>query len=897
MNEKTISLKKNNKIEWGKYFTFIIIVFVYIGIFIYFKNLFLDKKNNYIHYKTDSLKISYDLIIDSYLRTSKILFNEVVNKKEVLDILETANSRDVKTVNNARENLLKKLSPVYQRLKKRGIRQFHFHLPNNRSFLRFHKPSTFGDDLTDIRYSIKVVNSELKTLIGFEEGPYKNDFRYVFPIITVDKKHLGSVEISMEFSAVENQLKRLFKKEYEFLISKSIINEKLFKSENFNYETSCISELFMYEKNIKGLGTSGHNCQINDELKREISDKLLNYKPFGIFIKDSTECKFVTFIPLKNIEKKNIGYIISYELDDTINKIELEFLITLIVAYILVSIIVISLLLLERKNKKYAIEKENAELAKKNAEVAQEDAELAKENAEVAQEDAELAKENAEQAEKKADNANKVKSEFLANMSHELRTPLNGITLPCQILKKMGLTEEQNSFVDKISISTNRLLNIVNKVLDLSKIEKGELVLEETEFCLSKIINNISLMYVDQMKQKNLSFELINKVPEKTMFKADANQLQQVIINLINNAIKFTRKGSITLTIDYKEIENIDCLYCSVKDTGIGIKEENLNKLFKNFSQADSSITKEFGGTGLGLAISKKIINTMSGNISFESEFGVGTTFSFHFPIQKLNKLDEPAVLIRSEFIKFKDIKVLLVEDDFINQDLLLYLLKERDCIIDIADNGLQAIEKIKENEYDIVLMDIQMPVMDGETAVREIRKIEMYKKLPVIALTANAIKGDREKYLLAGMSDYITKPIDEDELIEVISKHLSSDLIIIGKNIEKENTLKHKEYPGFDNDVIKKVYSNKAEIFKEIHKNFIETYKNIYLDIKSLYEENSKEELLLLIHKFKGTSGMLKANKIHLITKELESILKENKDGFEDKLVEFKEEWDLIIK
>ncbi len=482
-------------------------------------------------------------------------------------------------------------------------------------------------------------------------------------------------------------------------------------------------------------------------------------------------------------------------------------------------------------------------------------------------------------------------------MSHELRTPLNGITLPCQILKKMGLTEEQNSFVDKISISTNRLLNIVNKVLDLSKIEKGELVLEETEFCLSKIINNISLMYVDQMKQKNLSFELINKVPEKTMFKADANQLQQVIINLINNAIKFTRKGSITLTIDYKEIENIDCLYCSVKDTGIGIKEENLNKLFKNFSQADSSITKEFGGTGLGLAISKKIINTMSGNISFESEFGVGTTFSFHFPIQKLNKLDEPAVLIRSEFIKFKDIKVLLVEDDFINQDLLSYLLKERDCIIDIADNGLQAIEKIKENEYDIVLMDIQMPVMDGETAVREIRKIEMYKKLPVIALTANAIKGDREKYLLAGMSDYITKPIDEDELIEVISKHLSSDLIIIGKNIEKENTLKHKEYPGFDNDVIKKVYSNKAEIFKEIHKNFIETYKNIYLDIKSLYEENSKEELLLLIHKFKGTSGMLKANKIHLITKELESILKENKDGFEDKLVEFKEEWDLIIK
>ncbi len=494
-----------------------------------------------------------------------------------------------------------------------------------------------------------------------------------------------------------------------------------------------------------------------------------------------------------------------------------------------------------------------------------------------------------------AEKANKVKSEFLANMSHELRTPLNGITLPCQILKKMELTNEQNSFIDKISVSTNRLLNIVNKVLDLSKIEAGELVLEETEFTLSKIITNIKLIFIDQVKLKKLSFELINNIPEKTMFKADSNRLQQVIINLINNAIKFTKKGSITLTIDYKNIDNKDCLYCSVKDTGIGIKEESKSKLFKQFSQADSSITKEFGGTGLGLALSKKIINTMLGTISFKSEFGVGSTFYFYCPIKKLNKLDESAVLIRSELIKFKDIKVLLVEDDFINQEVLSFLLKERSCIVDIADNGLEAIEKIEKAQYDIVLMDIQMPVMDGETAVRAIRKMDEFASLPIIALTANAIKGDREKYLAAGMSDYITKPIDEEELMKVISNHIPSDLTTVVKTIQQQKT-EHNEYPGFDSDTIKKIYSKKPEQFKRIHKEFTSTYQNIYLDIKSLYQENSKKELLSLVHKFKGTSGMLKANKIHLITKELELILKEDKDGFEDKLLEFEEEWQYIL-
>jgi len=495
---------------------------------------------------------------------------------------------------------------------------------------------------------------------------------------------------------------------------------------------------------------------------------------------------------------------------------------------------------------------------------------------------------------KTAQAANNAKTEFLANMSHELRTPLNGISLPCQILEKMDLTEKQKGFINTISISTDRLLNIINKVLDLTKIEKGEISIVNSNFNLAQVINNIKIIFIDKIKQKNLKFRLMNNINEDTNFYSDMNHIQQIIINLINNAIKFTREGEIVLEVAYKDFDGKLCLYCGISDTGIGISDENKSKLFKDFSQADSSITKEYGGSGLGLSISKKIITEMNGEIGFFSEENVGSMFYFHIPMEKSNTTNECSDITQSE-IQFHNVKILVVDDDFINQNVLSHILKEKGCIIEIANNGQEAIDKIKENLYDIVLMDIQMPIMDGITAVKEIRKIAQFAELIIIAVTANAINGNKEKYLNAGMTDYIAKPVDGNTLINLIAEYISHKTRTKIKRIKK-NTIIAKQYPGFDIFELQKMFSNNEDIVESIISKFKKNYFNIINDILELYKNSSTEELLKLVHKIKGSSGIVKATRFHEIIKELEVILKEDKSGFKDKLNELDNEWKIII-
>lgn len=373
----------------------------------------------------------------------------------------------------------------------------------------------------------------------------------------------------------------------------------------------------------------------------------------------------------------------------------------------------------------------------------------------------------------KAEEATKAKAMFLANMTHEIRTPLNGIIGISKVLEQTKLTNKQRELTEIIINSGENLSNIINDILDFSKIESGRVNLEKIEFSLSKvIISTVKLLkfYADK-KGLKLDYKLDKKIPK--ILIGDPYRLTQVITNLLNNAIKFTETGSVIVAVKtIKKDDNSVELLFTITDTGIGITAEGKEKLFKEFSQTDSSTTRKYGGTGLGLAISSNLISLMKGEIGVNSEFEKGSEFWF-----KLNydysqeKIKEEKIL--DEFVIPTDIKILYAEDNLINQKITNALLKNIGIKCDIAQNGLEAFEMFKQNDYDLILMDMQMPKLDGIESTREIRKFEAQHKpakpIYIVAVTANTFSNDRKKCFDAGMNDFISKPFKEAEIRNII--------------------------------------------------------------------------------------------------------------------------------
>ena len=385
---------------------------------------------------------------------------------------------------------------------------------------------------------------------------------------------------------------------------------------------------------------------------------------------------------------------------------------------------------------------------------------------------AELTKEKEE-----AELANKAKSEFLANMSHEIRNPLNSIIGLSNMLAKAEMSNENKEMLNSILISSNNLLNIINDILDFSKIEAKKVSIVNVNFDIENIINEIYSIFKPTAEHKKIDFicEFENDVPP--VLFGDGGKLKQIIINLTSNAIKFTESGFVKILISKNKIENKKInLKIEISDSGIGIKKKDFKKLFQSFTQLDSSTTKLFSGTGLGLAIIKNLSELMNGNISFASEYGKGSTFTvcipFEIPVEK--QLKEPKK-IKTNLVNNK-IKILLAEDDAINQLYMKSFLASKGMVVDTAFNGIQAIEKFKAETYDLILMDGQMPRMDGIEATRIIRELEKDKDThtPIIAITGYAVSGDKENFIAKGMDDYISKPVDEVKLIELIQKHTS---------------------------------------------------------------------------------------------------------------------------
>ncbi len=373
--------------------------------------------------------------------------------------------------------------------------------------------------------------------------------------------------------------------------------------------------------------------------------------------------------------------------------------------------------------------------------------------------------------------ASKVKSEFLAGMSHEIRTPLNAILGFVDILRAGEKDKERQKRFSIIKNSGDSLLTIINDILDFSKIESGKMILERRKFATKKPFKEVSNLFYEKAKENGISLRISFDEELPRFFVGDIVRIKQVAGNFLSNAIKFTPKGG---SIDISVYFNVHTqhLSFSVQDSGVGIDEKNVKKIFESFTQEDSSTTRKFGGTGLGLSISKALITSMNGTISVESKLDEGSKFSFCIPVLEAENLDhiEDISLGKIDIDKPLNGKVLLVEDNKTNQMLMNIILGDVDLDVDLAENGLEAVEMFKKNKYDIILMDENMPKMSGIEATKVILDIEEEKNLehtPIIALTANALATDRARFLHAGMDEFVSKPIDHEVFIRVLHAFL----------------------------------------------------------------------------------------------------------------------------
>ncbi len=380
-----------------------------------------------------------------------------------------------------------------------------------------------------------------------------------------------------------------------------------------------------------------------------------------------------------------------------------------------------------------------------------------------------------------AQESSQLKSQFLANMSHEIRTPINGVMGMSGLLLETRLTPEQREYAESIRLSAETLLTIINDILDFSKIEAGKMELEVLEFDLGALLQEVVKTTVYAARTKSLPLVLEELPRLERALRGDSARIRQVLLNLVTNAIKFTDEGKVSIRVRVEsDAGDRTCVRFEVSDTGIGIPQAALGRMFKAFSQADASTTRRFGGTGLGLSICKRLVELMGGDIGVESHEGRGSTFWFRLNLQKGSILNPEICELpsRPEAARaYLGRRVLVAEDNTINQKVIARQLEKLGLHVDVVANGSEAIDALRNIPYDIVLMDCQMPELDGYEATGIIRKSESmpFREIPIIALTANAVKGDRERCIAAGMSDYLCKPVKLTELEAMMSKWLEA--------------------------------------------------------------------------------------------------------------------------
>lgn len=957
----------NKKLTWFGFFLSLLLAWTVA--FIYLEHRTDSAIESRLKEQTATQNVAWQAAINTHSLTIETYFDQLINKPHVLEILTRA--QDPKLRDQARQDLAQQLGQTYQYLEQKGVRQFHFHLPNNDTFYRFHHPDKYGDNLTDIRYSVRWVNEHKQVYSGFETGKVVSGFRYVFPLTSANNQHLGSVEISLPFERIRQEVSQLQPdREFKMVIYNKALLSQLFSSQIPLYSPWLVNSDFLIEDNQNTLADSALplsqksralNNYLRDDLKVKNILQSGESGSVGVFYQQQPYS--VTFTAIYDTRHLLTGYLVGYRSAPELQMTRTNFMTSLASTTVIILFLGVFGVLWLKRHQQYSQEQDRIKaiydamgegmyvmdqqgvITHYNRKAAQmlgySETELLGQVAhyifhshehndtmplsecpifkaiqlrqiyqgvqifrdsngsyftvkvishplfqdekligsvtsfmDISQE--QQIADDLKEAKLKAERANQAKSEFLANMSHEIRTPLNAVIGLGQLLMDSPLSTQQRNFLTKINQSSALLLSIINDILDYSKIEAGKLELSPQAFYINDVCQQISTLFQDNAHQKGLGFVVQIDPQVPTTFFGDDLRLTQILTNLMSNAIKFTTTGEVRLQIQLVEMKSPQAVIeFAVCDTGIGLSSQQISRLFQPFTQADSSTTRKYGGTGLGLVICQRLIQAMGGELVIDSHPNQGACFSFRLkltmtdiiPAQDNSLIDVQQVWSEVGFSGH----LLLAEDNPVNQMVASQLLQRIGFHVTVVDNGKQAVEAVSKQHFDGVLMDLQMPIMSGYEATRQIR--ETHPDLPIFALTAAALIEDRHKVLAAGMNDHLSKPIELNKLYATLVHWLGHLQLKTNRNqnesgfTDQSITMLKQHLKGFDIELALERLQGQPQLYLQLLNQF---YQDLTQDKTLLLHDLSP----IRLHAIKGVAGNLGAMKLHNACAQFEQAL-----------------------